>query len=348
MAISDAQLFAAWKTVLQLCNLRQGEFVTLLASDDSHRQTLAAAHLAATELGGIVSTLTLPAMNGERSMSRDKTAFVGRTALAGNAPAMACLKNSNLVIDLMLLLFSPEQGEILAAGTRMLLAVEPPEVLVRLLPTLDDKRRVLAAARRLGSARTMRVTSEAGTRLDCALGAYPLLTEYGFAEEPGRWDHWPSGFLATWPNERSANGTIVIDTGDIIIPFKSYVQSPIALTVREGYLTGIEGGFDAEYLREYMASFRDPEVYAISHIGWGLQPRASWTALGLFDREATLAMDARAFAGNFLFSTGPNTEAGGSRDTPCHIDIPLRRCSVFLDDDPMVLDGVVIPADQTA
>jgi 2,5-dihydroxypyridine 5,6-dioxygenase len=348
MAISDAQLFAAWKTVLQLCNLRQGEFVTLLASDDSHRQTLAAAHLAATELGGIVSTLTLPAMNGERSMSRDKTAFVGRTALAGNAPAMACLKNSNLVIDLMLLLFSPEQGEILAAGTRMLLAVEPPEVLVRLLPTLDDKRRVLAAARRLGSARTMRVTSEAGTRLDCALGAYPLLTEYGFAEEPGRWDHWPSGFLATWPNERSANGTIVIDTGDIIIPFKSYVQSPIVLTVREGYVTGIEGGFDAEYLREYMASFRDPEVYAISHIGWGLQPRASWTALGLFDREATLAMDARAFAGNFLFSTGPNTEAGGSRDTPCHIDIPLRRCSVFLDDDPMVLDGVVIPADQTA
>jgi 2,5-dihydroxypyridine 5,6-dioxygenase len=106
MAISDAQLFAAWKTVLQLCNLRQGEFVTLLASDDSHRQTLAAAHLAATELGGIVSTLTLPAMNGERSMSRDKTAFVGRTALAGNAPAMACLKNSNLVIDLMLLLLS--------------------------------------------------------------------------------------------------------------------------------------------------------------------------------------------------------------------------------------------------
>jgi 2,5-dihydroxypyridine 5,6-dioxygenase len=348
MAVSDAQLFAAWKTVLQLSNLRAGEFVTLLTSDDTHRQTLQAARLAATDLGAIVSVLTLPAMNAEHSISRDKTAYVGRTALAGNAPAMACLRNSNLVIDLMLLLFSPEQGEILAGGTRMLLAVEPPEVLVRLLPTLDDKRRVTAAARRLGSARTMRVTSKAGTRLDCALGAYPLLTEYGFADEPGRWDHWPSGFLATWPNERSANGTIVIDQGDIIIPFKSYVQSPIALTVREGYVTAIEGGFDAEFLRDYMAAFRDPEVYAISHIGWGLQPRASWTALGLFDREATLAMDARAFAGNFLFSTGPNTEAGGTRDTPCHIDIPLRRCSVFLDDDPMVLDGMVIPADQKA
>ena len=146
-----------------------------------------------------------------------------------------------------------------------------------------------------------------------------------------------------WPR-----GEPCCDRGDVIISFKSHVQSPITLTVRDGYVTGMEGGFDAEFLTDYMASFRDPEVYAISHIGWGLQPRASWTALGLFDREATLAMDARAFAGNFLFSAGPNTEAVGNRDTPCHIDIPLRRCSVFLDGEPMVLDGAVIPPDQTA
>ncbi|MBS0561346.1 MAG: 2,5-dihydroxypyridine 5,6-dioxygenase [Proteobacteria bacterium] len=348
MAVSDEQLFGAWKTVLQLCKLRPGEFVTLLTSDDVHHQTLRAARLAASDLGGVVTVLTLPAMGAELSMSRDKTAYVGRTALAGNAAAMACLQKSDLVIDLMLLLFSKEQGEILAGGTRMLLAVEPPEVLVRLVPTEDDKRRVLAGARVLGAARTMHVTSAAGTALDCRLGDYPILTEYGFADEPGRWDHWPSGFLATWPNEGTANGRIVIDRGDIIIPFKSYAQAPVTLTVQDGYVRAIEGGFDAEFLRDYMESFRDPEVYAISHVGWGLQPRASWTALGLYDREATLAMDARAYAGNFLFSTGPNTEAGGTRDTPCHIDIPLRGCSVFLDDAPMVLDGAVVPAEQKA
>jgi hypothetical protein len=43
-------------------------------------------------------------------------------------------------------------------------------------------------------------------------------------------------------------------------------------------------------------------------------------------------MDARAFAGNFLFSLGPNTEVGGERNTACHIDIPLRHCTVQLDD----------------
>ena len=45
----------------------------------------------------------------------------------------------------------------------------------------------------------------------------------------------------------------------------------------------------------------------------------------------------------FLFSTGPNTEAGGKRATPCHTDIPMRRCSLSLDDEPMTIAGDVIP-----
>lgn len=91
-----------------------------------------------------------------------------------------------------------------------------------------------------------------------------------------------------------------------------------------------------------METFNDPEGYAISHIGWGLQPRARWSTLGLYDREATIGMDARAFEGNFLFSLGPNNEGGGSRTTTCHIDIPLRHCTVLLDDDVVVRDGRVI------
>lgn len=348
MAISDAQLFQAWRDVLTLSKLKKGEAVTILSSNDSNKQTLEAARNAAIDLGGILTVLELPPTNGDIALSRDKTAFIGKTPLDGNKAAMAALKQSDLVIDLMLLLFSPEQAQILAGGTRMLLAVEPPEVLTRLKPTLEDKRRVTAAGAILSKAKTMKVMSKAGTNIDCQLGEYPVLKEYGFADEPGRWDHWPSGFLCTWPNEKTARGTIVIDRGDILLPFKSYVQAPITLTIENGYVTKIDGGFDADFLRSYMDSFRDREVYAISHMGWGLQPRAQWTALGLYDKEATLGMDARAFYGNFLFSTGPNTEAGGKRDTPCHIDIPLRSCSLSLDGVPMTVNGDVVVAEQKA
>jgi 2,5-dihydroxypyridine 5,6-dioxygenase len=348
MAISDMQLLQAWRDVLKLSNLKSGETVTILSSDDTNKQNLTAARNAALDLGAVLTVVELPPTNGDIALSRDKIAFMGKTALEGNRAAMAALKQSDLVIDLMLLLFSAEQAEILSGGTRMLLAVEPPEVLTRLKPTLDDKRRVLAAASRLEKAGKMTVTSQAGTSLECDLGDFPVLTEYGFADEPGRWDHWPSGFLATWPNEKTARGTIIIDSGDILLPFKSYVQQPVRIEIENGYVKKIEGGFDADFLKSYMDSFKDPEVYAISHVGWGLQPRAQWTALGLYDKEATVGMDARAFYGNFLFSTGPNTEAGGKRDTPCHMDIPLRGCSVSLDGTPMTINGDVVVEDQKA
>ena len=40
-------------------------------------------------------------------------------------------------------------------------------------------------------------------------------------------------------------------------------------------------------------------------------------------------------------SMGPNNEAGGSRTTACHIDIPMRHCSVALDGQAVVTRGVV-------
>jgi len=64
--------------------------------------------------------------------------------------------------------------------------------------------------------------------------------------------------------------------------------------------------------------------------------------MGLYDREASIAMDARAFAGNFLFSMGPNTEAGGLRNTPCHMDIPMRNCTIELDGVAVVRAGKVV------
>ena len=342
MPVSDHQLIDAWKQVLTLSNLQAGQSVTVLTSAATHPQTLQCALIASQAMGAIVNRLDLPPVNAEKALSRDSLAYLGTTPLTGNPAAIAALKASDLVLDLMTLLFSPEQHEILSAGTRILLAVEPPEVLVRMVPTLADRVRVKAAAARITAAREMHVVSAAGTDLRCKLGQYPAISEYGFVDEPGRWDHWPSGFALTWPDEGGASGRIVIDRGDILLPQKAYASDRIVLTVDNGYAVKIEGGVDAELLEDYMASFRDPEAYAISHIGWGLQPRARWSTLGLYDREATIGMDARAYEGNFLFSLGPNNEAGGSRDTACHIDIPLRKCTVRLDGVDMVREGQVL------
>jgi 2,5-dihydroxypyridine 5,6-dioxygenase len=318
----------------------------VLTGAATHPQTLSSALVAAQSLGAVVNRLDLLPVNADKALSRDSLAYLGTTPLTGNKAAIAALKESDLVLDLMTLLFSAEQHDILKTGTKILLAVEPPEVLVRLVPTATDRERVTKANARLSRARTMTVTSPAGTELTCPMGQFPVISEYGFVDEPGRWDHWPSGFVLTFPDDGKTSGRIVIDKGDILLPQKCYVTEPITLTVENGYATKIEGGVDAALLRDYMSSFNDPEAYAISHIGWGLQPRARWSTLGLYDREATIGMDARAYEGNFLFSLGPNNEAGGSRSTACHIDIPLRDCTVSLDGEPVVRSGKVLDQPQ--
>lgn len=341
MPVSDHDLCQAWKTVLGLSRVKPGDNVTILTDRGTNRQNLAAAVAALKSLGATTARVDLQPLNAEKSLSRDPLAYLGTTPLTGNRPAMAACLASDLVVDLIMLLFSKEQQAILEAGTKILVAVEPPEVLVRLVPTEQDKARVSAAAALLRSSSKMTVASRAGTDVSFELGQYPPILEYGFVDEAGRWDHWPSGFILTWPNEGGSRGRIVIDRGDIVLPLKRYLNDPISLEVDKGYVTSISGGWEAELLREYMASFDDPEGYALSHIGWGLQDRAKWSTLSLYDREQTIAMDARAYAGNFLFSLGPNSEVGGSRHTACHIDIPLRGCTVQLDGRAVVKDGVL-------
>lgn len=348
MPVSDADMVRAWTHVLTLSNLQPKQVVTILTSQTTHPQTLSTAIIAASNLGATVNRLDLSPVNAQFAHSRDSLAYLGTTPLTGNRPAIAALKESDLVLDLMTLLFSPEQAEILEGGTKILLAVEPPEVLVRLLPSLEDKARVDASAALLQGAKEMRVTSRAGTDLRLPMGEFPVIKEYGFVDEPGRWDHWPSGFSLTFPNEGQASGRVVLDRGDILLPMKTYINTPIEMIVEKGYVTSIKGDVDADLLNDYMETFDDREAYAISHIGWGQQKRARWSTLGLYDREETIGMDARAFEGNFLFSMGPNNEVGGSRTTACHIDIPMRNCTVLLDGQEVVREGKVVSLKQAA
>lgn len=346
MPVSDDYRVETWKEVLRLCRLKADEDVVVLTGESSHPQNIDAAIRTVAASGAKFYRMELPPVPPRGPVVGDRTTFLGVTPLTGNRMATDALKKADLIIDLMGLLHSQEQLEILASGTRMLMVVEPPEILAKMVPVEDDKRRVMAADARLRAAKTMRITSQAGTDLTVRVGDFPTLPEYGFADEPGHWDHWPSGFISTWPNEGSANGRVVIDAGDILFPFKMYVTSPIAMEISDGVIRSIEGGFEAKYLRAHMESYRDPNAFAVSHVGWGLQPKAMWTGLGMRDKFQSLGMDGRAFYGNFLFSTGPNAEAGGKNNSPCHVDIPMSGCSVSLDGEPMTVDGQVVAPDQ--
>jgi 2,5-dihydroxypyridine 5,6-dioxygenase len=334
----DAEMLSLFQTELELCKVRPGETVVALTAANEWQDYAQAFMVAAQALGADAFHLNVPRHQPQAA------GVQGRHPLAGNRPAIDTLKRASLVIDMMGLLFSREQAEIQAAGARVLRVMEPFHVIKQMFPTEDLRRRVEYAKTLLEGAKELHITSRGGTDIRYRLGQYPVISEYGYTDEPGRWDHLPSGFSFTQGNDGEVEGTVVIMPGDILCAFKRYAQSRVRLTIREGYVKAIEGdGMDAILIRSYMESFQDPRAYAVSHIGWGLNERAQWhhiAATRHLEREHV--MNALSFYGNVLFSTGPNTELGGDNDTPCHLDLPLRDCDLTLDGVPILQEGRVV------
>ena len=157
-------------------------------------------------------------------------------------------------------------------------------------------------------------------------------------------DHWGQGMLAHFPVEGSANGKVVVKPGDVwIYPYQRLVIDEIKLDVRDGFIRQIQGGLDAKMFQYFLGDARlsenDLDPYAISHLGWGMNPKARWDDVAVFNGNIEdLGGTARAYPGNFLFSTGP----GYKRKTKGHIDMPMCDCTVELDGEVVVEKGRLV------
>jgi 2,5-dihydroxypyridine 5,6-dioxygenase len=168
------------------------------------------------------------------------------------------------------------------------------------------------------------------------------LTQYGISDEPGRWDSWPSGFLYCAPEEETANGTLVLDVGDLLVMLGRYVAEPVRITVQNGIIKKIDGGVDAVLLEEHIEQAKDPEASIISHIGWGTDSRARWSEIAQRGTEEG-SRDVRSTYGNVQIAFGANYRLGGKNQTMAHEDLILRRATFELDGKIIVENGRIIP-----
>ena len=228
---------------------------------------------------------------------------------------------------------------ILAGGARVLVVSnEHPEILERCVPRAEDESVARDAMRRLRGARRMTVTSAAGTDLQIDLTGARVGGVWGFTAKPGTLSHWPGGLVLAFPAAATVRGTLVLDRGDVNLTFKRYLETPVRMTIEDDHVTHIGGdGVDAELMRSQFAAWADRSAYAVSHVGWGLNPRARWDSMAFYDKADFNGTELRAFAGNFLYSTGANEVAG--RHTLGHFDLPLRGCTVELDGQAVVDRG---------
>jgi 2,5-dihydroxypyridine 5,6-dioxygenase len=337
--------------LLQRCGAQTGETVAILTESQARAELTETLRHACARLGLRVFILTLPTQQQSASTPIIRSTGAS-TAIAGIEPVISALAACHLVLDCTVegLMHAPELPAILKGNGStqprvVYLSHEHPEALCRLLPGDELEQTVKAHMKRMRTAKSMHVQSAAGTDLRIDLQGAPSGGNWGYTSRPGSMTHFPGGLVLAFPRSGAVQGRLVLGVGDVNLAFKRYIEQPIVLTIEDDHIVAIEGqSVDAQLMREYWAAWAQRDghraCYAVSHVGYGLNTAARFDSMAMFDKRDFNGTELRAAAGSFLYSTGANETAG--RYTLGHFDLPMKHCTISLDETVVVREGVLI------
>jgi leucyl aminopeptidase (aminopeptidase T) len=204
------------------------------------------------------------------------------------------------------------------------------------LETLDH--RLEKMEQRLRDLRGLHVTTTYGTDLLLPLrqGERQWIKDNGVIEE-GRWDNLPGGEIFTTPDEREANGLLVLPVlQDEVAPDQG-VDEFVRLTIRNGRIAKIDGGKSAETLRQYLQERSkeetDPEsVLSIAEVAFGANSKARQVVTdpkGGYEHPGnpTIETEKRLGTMHIAFGSSQHGEEGaeGYNVSEVHLDFVIPR-----------------------
>ncbi len=123
------------------------------------------------------------------------------------------------------------------------------------------------------------------------------------------------------PVTGSANGKLIFDAS---VPYLGIgiLKDDIICDVKDGLITNISGGEQAMFLKEKLASYKDPNCYNIAELGVGLNPCAKLSG-NMLDDEGVL--------GTIHIGIGTSLTLGGEIVAPMHYDLIMWKPTIEVD-----------------
>lgn len=173
-----------------------------------------------------------------------------------------------------------------------------------------------------------RLTTPAGTDLFFSILRMKGHADTGIIHEKGQFTNLPAGEGCAAPVQGSTQGTLVIDGS---FPIIGKIGLPIRMTVKDGYVTRIMGGEDAEKVRRLLQPF-GKYGKNIAEIGIGTNPKAKLTGFTLEDEKVL---------GTVHVALGNNLSFDGKVAVHCHFDGILLNPTLVIDGKTIVENGVL-------
>ncbi|HEX3804360.1 MAG TPA: aminopeptidase [Solirubrobacteraceae bacterium] len=143
----------------------------------------------------------------------------------------------------------------------------------------------------------------------------------------------PDGECGLAPLEGSANGTVVFDMSTQSL---GPLSEPIALEVIDSRIVEVRGGRQADQLRAELETAGDANAYFCpAEIAIGINDAAQETGLLREDKK---------LLGTCHIAYGANSDIGGHIESALHIDGLIRKPTIEIDGEAIVVDGVIVPA----
>lgn len=316
----DIQKFKGAQKIIQVCaNIQPDEKVLVLTDT----KTLRVGELMATAALGVTNDVILAVCTPRNAHGEEPPAHI-----------VNAMRDSDVLI--MPLRYSMTHAsatkEARRNGTRVISMGDFDE---RMLESggieadfLKIAQTVKQVAEVLTKGKKAKVTTLQGTDLDMDISGRSGASEPGFSHEPGSLSGPPNIEANVGPLEGSTQGMLIVD-GSIPHPMLGVIRDPISIRVKNGQVTEIAGGVEADKLRLALSTMGE-EIYNIAELGIGLNPCSTITGSMLEDEGAY---------GTCHIGIGDNTSFGGKVKAKSHIDFIIRCPTIEIDGQIIEKDG---------
>ncbi|MGM5485392.1 MAG: aminopeptidase [Nanobdellota archaeon] len=190
------------------------------------------------------------------------------------------------------------------------------------------EKRAKKLKKKLDKAKTIELKTDKGTDLKVNKEGVEAVTNAGIYKEFGKGGNLPAGEVYFHPlGKENVSGKAVIDGSIRTHRGTVVLRSPITINIEKGSITSIEGGKEAETLRETIdwaekkAKVKE-NVRKIGEIGIGINPNARIINPTMIDEKTYLTAH---------IANGSNHWFGGPIKSAVHFDHVMRDIKIFAD-----------------
>ena len=179
----------------------------------------------------------------------------------------------------------------------------------------------------LDNAKEIVVKTDRGTNLRMDVDKYYAISADGDFKHYGMGGNLPAGEVYIAPNEGKVNGKFVIDASSRNRFKTELIREPIVVKVKKGAITSIEGGVEANILKQTLKWAAERAKYPgrvkkIAELGIGMNKHAKVIGTTIIDEKAH---------GTAHVGIGSNYWFGGSIKTIIHLDQVFRDPKIYVD-----------------